>query len=409
MKYVFKDINNPDIYKECRVMFVAGPYNIFNNMVVDELKKKCVGSGAESIDTELMAEFGVDVDEQVKVSNTVDFDTFTKVFAMPSINGKWFTVANLANMTKKQNDWLKEYIKNPSENGIVVLTSTEYKHYKFWLSNRKIPSDKYVSIIQLSFPRKDDLKLLVTRMFQARNARIEERALELFIVRMSSEYDQYDQVIEKICVNNLPEGYMQMNFIDVPPITYQQAFESLRGIENFVIDDFMEKLAIPLPSDNPNGKAVVFKMMGYLVEEYGARKLVNTLTKKIDELIEFRLAINAGYIPIIVNYNVDEAKKLLGEESEIAKKSDYQFRRLAKLASRTSLQDWFYMRLILQNVNKFNEESYNKALYSLVTRSVLTESRINNNIGIDDLMYYDLNFIDAVPYLDIEQNEVVET
>ena len=383
-------------------MFVTGQYNIFNNIVVDELRSRCAGTASVELDTSILEEFGVNIDEEIKVSNTVDLSTFMEVVRTPSINGKWFATAQLNTLTKKQNDWLKEYIKNPNENGVLALTSTAYKDYRFWLNNKKIPTDKYVSLIQLSFPRRDALKLLVNNLFLKHNAMIESRALDLFIIRMSSAYDQYEQIIEKICTNCLPDGYLQMDILDVPVLTYDKVFDSLRGIENFVIDDFIKQLTIPLTSDRLKSGAVIYKMMEYLVDEYGARKFVNTLLSKINELIEFRIAINVGYIPIIVNYNVAESKKLIGEENPISSKSDYQFKRLASLASQTSLLDWVYMKMILQNTNKFDESSYNRVLYSLITRTVLTESRLNNDIMIDNIFHYDLDYINSIKYTDTE-------
>ena len=222
---------------------------------------------------------------------------------------------------------------------------------------------------------------------------------------MSSAYDDYEQVIDKICSSSLPEGYMNMNILDVPVITYDQAFDALKGIENFVLDDFIWQLTRPMMSDKPKAGSVIYKMLGYLTEEYGARKLVSMLLSKIDEIIEFRMAINSGKIPIIVNYNVAESKKLLGEESSIAEKSDFQFKRLAKIASQTSLQDWGYMKLILMNTSKFDENSYLRALYSLISRSVLTESRLNNDIMVDNIINCDLDYINKVRYIDTSDVE----
>lgn len=400
MIYNFDDINNEKIYDNCRVMFVTGKYNIFNNIVIDELKSRCQGSKDISIDYDIFDEFGIDANESVRISNSVDINTFMQVVVSPSINGKWFSSVELNTLTKKQTDWIKNYIKSPSENGILVLNSTNYKDYAFWLRNKYIPTDKYVSLIQLSFPRREALKLLVSNLFLKKNVRIEQSALDLFIVRMSTAYDEYPQIIEKICNNNLPDGYLNNDVLENPTITYEQAFESLKGIENFIIDDFINQLVIPMNSDNPRGRPLIFRMMGYLIEEYGARKLVSILLSKINELIEFRMAINTGYIPIVVNYNVDEAKKLIGEDNPISKKSDYQFKKLASLASKTSLLDWVYMKMILQNTNMYNEESFKRVIYSLVTRSVLNESRLNNDISIEDLNTYDIDYIDNIKYHD---------
>lgn len=142
-------------------------------------------------------------------------------------------------------------------------------------------------------------------------------------------------------------------------------------------------------------------MMGYLIEEYGACRLARTLKSKIDELMEFRVAINNGYIPILVNYNIDEAKNLIGEDNPISKKSDYQFKRLAEVASKTSLADWALMSLILLNSDKTNERSCIKAIYSLVSRSVLSPMMLSNDVGLDMIFSDELALLDDIIYLDV--------
>lgn len=386
MKLTFKDINNENIYNDCKVMFVTGQYDVFNNIVVDRYREKCSIhiKPHDGADSGLLSDFGFNPNTEIKVSNNLELNTFMTTNAMPGINGLWFCSSSLDSLTKKQLDWLKIYIKKPSENGILVLSSKSYKYYKPWLSNRIVLNSQDVGIIQLSFPDREILKSLVVEKFSQRNVIIQDAALDLFIVRMSSSYDDYDLIMDKICSENLPLDYLSKTD-EKFEITYDMAFESLRGIENFVIDDFIVKLTDPLSSDNITGRKPVFKIMNYLVQEYGARKLVGMLLKKINELIEFRLAINDGYIPVIVNYNVAESKKLLGESSSITKKSDYQFKRLSRIAARTSLKDWLYMQMILMNTNKFSEESYSKALYNLVTRSVLTPSNLSSALGMDYL------------------------
>lgn len=401
MKLEFSAINSLEEYRDCRVMFITGPYNIFNNIVMDKLKEFC-NETDEIVDGSIYEEFGLEVGQEVKLSNSINIDTFIYAVRSPSITGRWFCSVELNTLTKKQNEWLKEYIKNPSENGILVLNSNQYKDYRFWLNNNKIKVDKYVHIIQLSFPRRDDLGVLAVNLFRERNAKLSPSALDLFIIRMSSSYDDYIQIIDKICEENLPEGYLQSK--EIYDIDYDSVFNSLRGIENFVLDDFIYQIVKPLTSDKPKSGTIVFRMMGYLIEEYGARKLVNLLIAKIGDIIEFRMAINKGYIPIIVNYNVSEAKELIGEDNPISKKSDFQFKKLAQIASLTSLQDWVYMRMILMNVSKFSETSYNKALYSLVARTQLTESRLNNDILIENMNSYDLKYINSIQYQDIDEN-----
>lgn len=400
MKYIFKDIFNDSLYREARVVFVTGKYNIFNNIVVDKLRDISSASAAYDFDVELLREFGVDPNENVRVSNTIDFNNFTKVVDIPSINGKWFTVADLASLNKKQLDWLKTYMKNPSEHGIIVITSNNFRDYNIWLRNKIFSSSQYVHLIELGLPDRSSLFSIVKHLFDERHVKIEGRAIELFVIRMSSSYDDYKLIIDRICDRCLPEGYLKLNPEKLPVITYDNAFDALKGIENFVLDDLLVGFTMPLKTDKISGRKMIFKTMGFLIEEYGARKLVNMLLSKIDELIEFRVAINSGYIPILVDYNVAEAKKMLGEESKIASKSDYQFKKMSYIAARTSLLDWVYLKLILENTNKFNDESYEKALYSAVARSSLTPSRINNDIGIENILSKDLEYINNIVYID---------
>ena len=124
-------------------------------------------------------------------------------------------------------------------------------------------------------------------------------------------------------------------------------------------------------------------MMVYLIEEYGARRLVSILLSRISELIEFRIAIDMGYIPIVVPYyNVSESKQLIGDGSTISSKSDFQFRRLARIASQTSLTDWICMKVILSNTIKTYDYSYNKVLFSLVSRTALIPERLDSDMLI---------------------------
>ena len=406
MKYTFKDIydESSGLFRDSRVLFITGRYNVFNNLVHDKMKNM-YSMQVELDETGLLEEFGIDTSSAVVVSNTVDFENFMQVCFMPSVNGDWFCSTDLSTLTKKQQDWLKEYIKKPSKYAILVLMSTEFKHYRFWLNSTVINNSPEVSIIQLSFPNKEALNQIAMEKFIQRGTLIDERALELFVVRMSSEYDDYDKIIDKICIDNIPMNW-DSSVDGMYTITYEDVTSSMKGIEYFVIDDFLQKLTEPLSNDKVSGKKTVYRIMGYMIALYGERRLVAILRSRIEELIEFRLMINKGYIPILVNYNVSESKELIGEESVISDKSDYQFKKLAKLASQTSLMDWTYMWMLLKNVNRFDDSSYNKALYSLVSRSVLTESRIENDVGRSNILKEQLNWLDNIPYID--QSEILK-
>lgn len=399
----------PTLYNNSKVIFIAGPYNVFNNIVSDNFKTMCTPESTFKMDEELYKEFGIDVGGPIKVSNVVDFETFMLVVNTPSIEGKWFCNTDYGTLTKKQKERLMNYIRKPNDNGVLSLFSTEWHDYKFLLNNKIISSSAFINIIQLSWPNRDTLYEVLRGLFRARNAKIEERGLELIILRMSDSYDEYVDIVDKICNENLPDGYLTMKPEDLPVITYDQVFESLRGIENYVLDDFIERITRPLTSDKMvnsanGGNALSFRMMKILIEEYTARGLVSKLKYKIDDFIEFRVAINSGKIPILVNFSVAESKELIGEESKLYKLSDYQFRKMARIASQTSLIDWLYIKLMLNNIYyRFEDTSYEIALFSMLSRSVLNESRVNNDIGIEDCLGIDMDYLDNINYETIEE------
>ena len=75
------------------------------------------------------------------------------------------------------------------------------------------------------------------------------------------------------------------------------------------------------------------------------------------------------------------------------------------MASRTSLRDWEYMKLILSKAienNRMSEDEMDakcqKALYELSTRSVLKADRLNNIICVDNILTKKLDNINKIIY-----------
>lgn len=400
MKYTFKDMYKEDLYDKSKVVFVTGQKNLFVNMVVDKLKSSCNGEVIKFNDNSLADEFKDLFGDDMTIQNVVDFDYFTKTAYIPSVTGKWFCNIELDSMNKKQLDWVSKYIKEPSQYALLCLTSTKYKYYMSWLKNKIVDSSVDVNLIQLSFPDRATLVTVVNQMFNERGAKIEPRAVELFITRLNQEYDEYDKAVDKVIEGCYPLNYLEMDEDDRPIIMYDMALKAMQGIEAYGIDDFLLKLTQPLTSDKVSGRKPIYKMLHYLIDMYGAKDLVTKLKYSIDELIQFRININNGNIPVLVDYNVAEAKEAVGD-NPIKDRTDYKFKKLAQLAAKTSIQDWVYMRLIIGNTSIYDKNSYEKVLYSLVTRSVLTESRLNNDIGIDNFTRYDMDYINNIKYVDI--------
>lgn len=392
MKYNFSNITEPVIYDSCQVMFVTGPYNIFNNIVIDELKDRSITIAGYEEDTELLAEFGIKTEKQseIKVSNSVDFQTFMDVVDMPNVNGKWFCSVDLGTMSKKHKEIVKKYITKPSKNGILVVYSNDFRDYREFLRNRALNQSPVSHIIQLSFPNRGILTQIVKQLFEQRGVEVGLKAVELFVMRLSSSYDDYEETIDKLCIGK-----------ENTELTYEEMLEGLRGIENFVLDDLVHRLLVPVPNNSTSANKKMYKMISALIQEFGPEKLVSKLKYKIDDYIDFRLAINSGIIPIKVKYSVAEAKNRLGEDSRLTKIPDFQFRRMSYIASQTSLRDWTYMRLILNNVtSRYRKESYEKVLYSLVNRSNLSEYRLNTDIGLVNSISPDLDRLNKMVYIE---------
>lgn len=397
MKYGFKEILNAEIYESARVMIVVGRYVWFNNMVCDTLKYICMGDEEEVNDTIGIAEeFGVEaIDSNEGGVNSVDFATFMDVIGVASINGKWFCRTEYSMLTKKQKEQLLKYIKEPSDNGVLVIVSNDWLQYKDLLKNRTLAISKVSHLMQLGFPNKAVLKSIVTQSFAEKGIEIESSACDFFIMRMSSAYDSYDEEINNIC-----------GMHKEPVLTSKDLKVYMKGIENFVLDDFINELVKPMVSDKTNSKKVL-KIMMALEDELTANGLIRQLLKKIDEYLELRILINKGYIPIGINYFFKDVIDSLPDEAKkkYEKSNEWMFRKKAYIASQTSLKDWEYMKIILSKaIENYKisdaemDEKCQKALYELATRSVITPSRLNNVIGISNILDKQIDDLDRIVF-----------
>lgn len=406
MKYTFKEMLNADIYESTKVMFVLGQYMLFNNLVCDELKAMCMEDNPVALDSndEISGEFGLGTDSEYSTSNSVDFNTFMEVVTVPSINGKWYCKVDLTSLSKKQKDQLFSYIKSPTDNGILVVSSNDWKVYKDVLKNRVLSFSKVSHIMQLSFPSKDVLKIIVQQLFADKGIDIQPPAIEYFMLRMSSAYDKYEDVIDNIVTNH------KSTTLELSDIK-----NYMSGIENFILNDLVMQLPKPMTSDKTNSKKVL-KVLMYLEEEFTAKGVLYKLLNIIDECIEFRVLINSGKIPMGINYFYkDVIDSLGGEKSKYGKMKEWTFRNKANLASQTSLRDWVYMKLILEKAiddvkvsDVEMDAKCQKALYELCTRSVLHPDRINNIIGIKNVLEKTMEDVNNIVYSEDDLKKIIE-
>lgn len=472
MMYTFSNLLDDEVYDSTRVMFVVGNHVVFNNMVCDTLKAMST-EGTPDIDDELskeiLAEFGMDNMESSDsgagdMSNSVNIETFFDVIGVANVNGKWYCKTEIKSLTGKQKEKLNAYIKNPSDNGILILTSTEWKEYKDYLRNRTLRMSKHSHLIQLSYPSRETLKELVAMMFEEKGLALKKDAIETFILRMGDKYDEYEDTISLISERyndetdtssitkngesaENAERRVKSSMKDLE-ITNKQLKGYMKGIEHYILTDFVKELTKPLSSDKTNSKKVL-RIMAALTEEYGAKELIYRLIKQIDECIEFRVYINIGIIPIGINYFYNDIlrdieklysnmKPIKGlkrvdmytknksnkEEGEIKEKEkadktneptdpynkfknmpEWKFKRKAELAAMTSLKDWIYLKVMLEEPvmdikvdDKLLDIKCRRALYDICTRSVLNTSRIDNIVGMDNILNNNLNKIDSVRF-----------
>lgn len=389
MKFTFSDINNDKLYEKCRVLFITGEYSIFNNLVEDKIRDICRGEeeGAE-ISEELLEEFG-GADELGKI-NDMELETFLEAVRIPPLNGKWFTSLDYKFLTKKQREKLMAYIKRPNDNGILVIKINEYKDYRELLYNKIIANSEETHLIQLQFPNREGLKEIVYKKLREKQVELPERAVDIFVMRMGINYDEYEETLDYICLDR--EG---------THISISEFNQIMKGIENYDIDDFIEFLLRPMNSKKISSNRKIYRMVESIISDIGARSAVYKIRRKIDSLIDFRILINSGIIPINVKYSVAEAKERIGEDHKLYKINDYSFRRNAKLASKTSLKDLVYIKMILSNIDvKWDEKEYEKALFSVIHRSTLSPERLINDIGISNTLKKELFDINGIFYFE---------
>lgn len=311
---------------------------------------------------------------------------FMDVARAPCLAGKWFCRMDWKELTKKQQGAVERYIKNPSEFAVLVVVFTEFPDYSKWLKNRVLSGSNVSHLIQLSFPTRNGLRTLIEEKLAQGGAVATRDAIDTFILRMSNDYDSYDETLE-----NIAQAYGSTT------ITRTEMQEALKGVENYVLDDLVAQLTVPAKSLKPaiNRKSV--KMLRVLLEEYGARALTMKLRAKVRDIIQMRMLINKGIVPVRLRYSVTEVKKRIPDDNRIKGINDYSFKRLAQTASMTSLRDWVWVLMILNSPkSEYDTAEYERMLFNLINRAAFSENRLYNIIGVLDNLGLSPEFIQEI-------------
>ena len=376
MLYKFGGIYNNDMYNTCNVMIIGGEYHLFNNLVSDKLKSIATPKFEGSVDLDLVSEFTVSTSDTV--SNVVSFDEFMKVKSSYPMVGRWFCSINYSFLTEK------------------VVYCDNYKFYREFTKNRALQASKTAHFIQLSYPNRQVLKTIVADLLALysgnKNIKVSDKAVELFIMRLGSDYNSYSSILQTIAVD-YRDKY----------IGYDDILQYIQNIDNYNIDEFIERLVKTKINDKFVKTRKVYKAYYSIVDDIGAESFLRKLEYKIKALVEMRVYINNGKVPVLVKYGAKEVQDSLPDNSQLKKLSTFSFKRLARLASETSLRDWSYILMLIKSskYGKFKtEEQCENIIHSIIHRYTFSSERLNNDMDITDTVSSSLYELNRVQYTD---------
>lgn len=391
MKINFDEILNNEKLNKLRVIIIAGDNDFFNNIVVDSMREYCRPEKG-FVDYDLLSEFGKEDDtESIDNGFVVDFSTFMSIVSTRNLNGTWYCKEDITALSKKQIEELDKYIVRPSEYGRLVIVSREYKDYVKFLKSKEVRNSGDVGIISTKFPRKSTLEEIVKKCFLDRGIVIDNKSADLFVRRMSQSYDKYRDIIDKISE--------QCKLNAKSDIKYEEMVKFMKGINEYCLDDLIEHIVTPISNGTMNKKKI-YLILNEMEQEYTPKGLQKLLSSRIDEFIRFRMLINSGVIPVNIKYSMKDIEMVLPKEDPVLKYNEIRFKKTAYIASLTSMKDWMTMKMMVNNIRSEDEASFERVLYSLITRHAETQDRLENNIGLKNTLSENIDKLNKVKYID---------
>lgn len=384
MIYRFDELYNDDLIKRSAVLFITGSTALFNRIMADRVKKSCQG---EQLDLDLSAFSDWLKPGDNETSEALSFEQYLLYCNTTRVTGMWYSSVDYALLSKREKEQLKAHLKRPATNGKLVVYVMNFRDKFELLKDNTIRHGGSVNLIQLDFPRRQALNRLVKEEFQKRGVEIDRPSTELFVLRLGTYYDKYSETIDRVC-----NGRKQ--------ISYTEMQAELRGVTSYVLWDLTKSIVKAYNSDSMKSmksrKAV--KVLKTIIPELGEQKVLQQFKRKIDDLVELRYYINVGAIPIMVSYDLKKVRERLPKESRLQKLSDQTFRINVKLASETSLKDWLYIKMIVDNASsKRSDMEAIRGLAAAINRSAYPNERILNDIGIKNVLTEGLVELNALP------------
>lgn len=367
--YYFQGLENT------KVLILFGEHEFFKNALADTfLKLKTSQSGSleglqqlEIFDEFLGKESKEDNGGVQRVATVGEFQERVKV---PSLFGPWIGMFSIDEISEKEEKILLNYAKKPSQNGVLVITSREFKRQLPWYKEKVFESSLETHLFKLQFPTKRFMRKFILEQVEKRGFALDDKALELLLIRVANNYDAYQEILDK-----LGARYYKHR------VSYTTMVEELKGVDYYDIDSFLERLTEPKKSKKPSKNTLLYKMLNSLIENNDAVDIVKKLSYKIQDCIAMRKIINQGFLPVGIAYSVAEVKEKLDEEKDkrLMKLTEFQFKRLSRLSTKTTLMDWQTMLTIIRRASKRNfitEEEARLVLFRLVERANFNEDQL---------------------------------
>lgn len=390
MIYRFDELMQDATYTNNCVIFACGSHPLFTSIAVDRAKELCKADfEMEDIETS-ENEFGTVYEQKAEKITSLSFDNFLEYVRTPSIfGGRWTASALYSTLNKAQKDAMWAYARKPNRNGLLVIIVDNYKDIRDVRGSSVARNSKEVACLNIEYPSREGLQRIVNELFEEHGLKVDERANKFFISRMSIYYDEYSEVISEISCS-YPAG---------TEFDLYKMRDAMKGKENYIFDDFLQELVKPCSG---NKRCKVYKMANSLIEAYGSAGLRRRLLKNIDTLLRYRVAINEGKISVLARINVAESKRQLGDRHPLCKDNDINFRKRAYLASKTSLKDWLFMKLLLLNVHtEYDEVQCERAILAMINRWSLCNDRLMNALGVKDTLREGLVELNQLQYRDL--------
>ena len=403
---IFENLNT---LSETIVWVLLGDSALLSNCAVDILKqheksKSKLNKSLTAVPTNIMSTPITDMETDTEEESIgLATCTLSEVWKRPgkSIDGRWLCVTNYDNMTKKDRTNLFNYLKNPCKNVLLIVTVGEYRNIIEFKRNGVLNSSNICHMINIAYPSRRWMLKITKTLFKEQNIVLSEEQLDSFIMKMGRAYEEYRDCIDKVTYNL--KAITGCEF-DIPTeVEFQDFKEATKDIEHFEINDLLLFMLKPIRSNRPlNGRRGVHKALARLLETMTAREICNKLKYRVRDMMLYRAAINNGTIPVKIPYNASKIQDLLPEDElhdKIKKASAYAFKRSAYISSLTSIEDWFYMYSMFENVPVYaTEQQYLKILLSVVNRTAISNDRLMNNIGVKNTLDEGLVAVNGVLY-----------